>query len=209
LRCRWRCSLQVSPEACILQTTVAPTPAAAGVYHFGRLIGYASLGALAGHLGDSVFSKTSSESLAWLSAISFATILVVIAIKMFKRNSTFHFALQTKFSVWIFRNVMSLVNRPIRSLVLGILTPLLPCGWLLSFLLGATLTQDAAHGSLFMASFWLGTLPALGILPFVRSKMSKWFGLKTNQFASGLLLFTAFALIAVRLIASYQRVSCH
>ncbi|MGE3974841.1 MAG: sulfite exporter TauE/SafE family protein [Bdellovibrionales bacterium] len=192
-----------------LQVVVAPTPTESFVYHSGRFFSYTLLGFFAGYFGEVLFSVTSSTSLAWLSAISFSVMLFVIAVKTFASKSKFHFTFQTKLSNWIFVHVLSLVQRPVRSLILGVLTPLLPCGWLLSFLLGAALTQKAIHGGLFMASFWLGTLPVLGLLPMIRKHLFKLFGMKTHQFASVLLLLTALSLICVRMLVSYQHTSCH
>lgn len=48
-----------------------------------------------------------------------------------------------------------------RGLVVGLLTALLPCGWLYLFALVAAGTGNAWVGSLVMASFWLGSVPVL------------------------------------------------
>jgi len=48
-----------------------------------------------------------------------------------------------------------------RVLLLGALTPLLPCGWLWLFAASAAGTGSALGGGLVMATFWAGTVPAL------------------------------------------------
>jgi len=48
-----------------------------------------------------------------------------------------------------------------RALVIGLLTTLLPCGWLYAFAAVAAGTASPALGALTMAVFWLGTLPVL------------------------------------------------
>jgi sulfite exporter TauE/SafE len=48
-----------------------------------------------------------------------------------------------------------------RVLLLGALTPLLPCGWLWLFAASAAGTGSALGGGLVLAAFWAGTVPAL------------------------------------------------
>lgn len=43
----------------------------------------------------------------------------------------------------------------------GLLTALLPCGWLWAYVLVAAATGSVAWGTLVMLAFWLGTVPAL------------------------------------------------
>ncbi len=50
---------------------------------------------------------------------------------------------------------------PARGLVTGLLTALLPCGWLYLFALLAAGTGSALAGGLVMSAFWLGSVPAL------------------------------------------------
>jgi sulfite exporter TauE/SafE len=48
-----------------------------------------------------------------------------------------------------------------RALTIGLLTTLLPCGWLYAFAITAAGTASPLWGALTMAAFWAGTLPAL------------------------------------------------
>jgi hypothetical protein len=50
---------------------------------------------------------------------------------------------------------------PLRALVVGLATGLLPCGWLYVFLATAAGTGSAGGGAILMAVFWAGTLPAM------------------------------------------------
>jgi sulfite exporter TauE/SafE len=50
---------------------------------------------------------------------------------------------------------------PLRALVVGLATGLLPCGWLYVFLATAAGTGTALGGAGLMAVFWVGTLPAM------------------------------------------------
>ncbi len=48
-----------------------------------------------------------------------------------------------------------------RALAIGLLTTLLPCGWLYAFALTAAGTGSPIYGAVVMAVFWVGTLPVL------------------------------------------------
>jgi hypothetical protein len=48
-----------------------------------------------------------------------------------------------------------------RAWLVGVLTGLLPCGWLWAFVVSAGGTADPAMGAAVMTAFWLGTLPAM------------------------------------------------
>ncbi|MCA9238825.1 MAG: sulfite exporter TauE/SafE family protein, partial [Planctomycetales bacterium] len=68
---------------------------------------------------------------------------------------------------WLARVVQSgqrfaLTLPPVRrALMIGLLTTLLPCGWLYAFAITAAGTGAPHLGALVMAVFWVGTLPVL------------------------------------------------
>jgi len=49
----------------------------------------------------------------------------------------------------------------VRAGVVGLLSGLLPCGWLWAFLVTAAGTGSALGGAAVMCAFWIGTVPAL------------------------------------------------
>lgn len=49
----------------------------------------------------------------------------------------------------------------VRAATMGLLAPLLPCGWLYAFAIAAATTGSAPRGAALMAAFWLGSVPAL------------------------------------------------
>jgi sulfite exporter TauE/SafE len=51
-----------------------------------------------------------------------------------------------------------------RSLVIGLLTAFLPCGWLYAFAIIAAGTASGLMGAAVMVAFWLGTVPVLASL---------------------------------------------
>lgn len=48
-----------------------------------------------------------------------------------------------------------------RAALIGVLTGLLPCGWLWAFVVSAAGTGSPLIGGLVMGAFWLGTVPAM------------------------------------------------
>ncbi|MEQ1878499.1 MAG: sulfite exporter TauE/SafE family protein [Bdellovibrionia bacterium] len=192
-----------------LQFAVAPNRSALIFYTSGRLISYTLLGVLAGQVGGALLSDSASQVLAWFSGLSFAAILVVFAIRLFKGIPGFHSELQTKLSTQILKETFKIRRSQRRGLFFGLLTPLLPCGWLLSFLLAAGLTEDPLRGGVLMFSFCVGTLPVLGLLPIIKSVLSRKLSIKVNKAAAGLFVFAAFAIVFVRVLSAYQQASCH
>lgn len=127
------------------------------LYHGGRLLGYMALGALAGTLGERVFGGAFSVWASWIASGSMAAIFLVLAVRAWRGRSP-HFAVLPR--SWLGR-AFGRAN----SLGLGLLTAALPCGWLQTFVLSAVATKSAVGGAVLLACFWIGTLPALTVLP--------------------------------------------
>ena len=51
-----------------------------------------------------------------------------------------------------------------RGVVIGLATPLLPCGWLWAFALVAAGTGSPLAGAVVMVAFWAGTVPVLAVV---------------------------------------------
>jgi len=64
---------------------------------------------------------------------------------------------------WTARLLRAQRTRPpiARAAATGLLTTLLPCGWLYAFVATAAAAGSAAGGALVMLAFWAGTLPVL------------------------------------------------
>jgi sulfite exporter TauE/SafE len=116
-----------------------------------------ALGALAGSLGERIFGSAFSVWASWLASGAMAGIFLALAVRAWRGQSP-HFAVLPK--SWLGR-AFGKAN----SLGLGLLTAALPCGWLQTFVLSAVATKSAAGGAILLACFWVGTLPALTVLP--------------------------------------------
>ncbi len=145
-----------------------PTPAwrQQALYHLGRLITYTSLGALAGALGATLNLAGAMAGLQRAAAaLAAGTLIIFGAITLLRLWGVAVPRVplpgpMQRFATAAHRAAMALPPTG-RALTIGLLTTLLPCGWLYAFVLVAAGTGHAGWGMLTMAVFWSGTLPAL------------------------------------------------
>ncbi len=137
------------------------------MYHLGRLTTYLSFGATAGYLGSLV--NFGNVALGWQVTAARVAGVLMIAVGVAKIIPLVGFW-KTQSKLQPSRIASILVGlRPrlvafsptIRAYAIGLLTTLLPCGWLYLFALAAAGTGSEIMGSLLMFAFWIGSLPAL------------------------------------------------
>lgn len=123
-------------------------------YQAGRLLGYAFLGALSGHLGRALQLIVPSRANVWIPAALTAAACLLTAYNLFKPAATNGGLVQLR-AAGPRRSLFSLLFGlvPKEPLVLGALSALLPCGVLASAVLAAVAAGDAASGALLMVGF--------------------------------------------------------
>jgi hypothetical protein len=84
------------------------------------------------------------------------------------------------------------------ALVSGLLTALLPCGWLHVFVLGAAGTQSARAGATLLLVFWVGTLPALAATPWLVERVLRLAARRTPRLAAVLLILAGAVTVGAR-----------
>jgi uncharacterized protein len=147
------------------------------IYHVTRLAGYALLGGLVGGLGRLPLQWLSQPALRWLPWL-----MVLFFIGLAFRWDRFLPKLAAlnrgtlRLHTW-----MRGRSRPQAAAVLGLATPLLPCGPLYFILAASLLAGSALRGVEFMLAFGLGTVPLLWLAQsqfhWVRTKLSPlWLG---------------------------------
>jgi len=167
-----------------------------GLYHFGRLLSYLLLGALAGYFGEKLLSsKYQVVSIA--SAILISAFLILSGYRLIRQRALdmFFFKKLTPF-LFIPAKWARTQNPAIGSFTVGILNGFLPCGWLYVFVLGSIATKDPIYGALLLATFWLGTVPALTIFAIFYKKFFNRLPKKINRFAGIILVIIGIANIA-------------
>lgn len=174
-------------------------------YHLGRLTVYTSLGAAAGSLGLALDLAGSLVGLQRLAAVSAGAMMVGVGMLTILRLRGVRLGtppLPPVFERWLSAGYAAAsAQTPIlRAALTGLLTTLLPCGWLYAFVITAAGTGSAAHGALAMAFFWLGTLPMLVAVGAVAQKL-------TGALGRYVPLVTAFAVVAVGCLTVIDRAS--
>jgi hypothetical protein len=126
-------------------------------YHLAKLLSYAIVGTLAGAFGSVVIRSVSSS---WLNLLPW--ILVVFFLVVAFRLDRFF-----PKPVWLrrlYRKMtarFSRLQKPLAAAVIGLASPLLPCGPLYMIFGLALFSGSALKGAEFAIGFGLGTLPLL------------------------------------------------
>ncbi|HUI11454.1 MAG TPA: sulfite exporter TauE/SafE family protein [Bacteroidota bacterium] len=141
-----------------------------GAYNGGRVVSYGVLGALVSAAGLRLAWLRSAGDYVSLAAggVMIAAALAMLgAIPLPSRITVSPGALSTRLHARFLKG-----SSPARTLALGLLTPLLPCGLLYGMLARAAASETIGAGALVMGVFALGTTPSLGALGGVSSIFS-------------------------------------
>jgi len=135
-------------------------------YNLGRLTAYATLGALAGTLGAALDLAAAPAGIERAAAVLAGALIVLWGTwTLFEMAGVrvARLAPPAALRGAVARGVAVVAAQPpvTRALVIGLLTGLLPCGWLYAFIVTAAGTGDPLRGAGLMAVFWLGTLPVM------------------------------------------------
>ena len=133
-------------------------------YSAGRLVAYATLGLAAGSVGAALDLAGSLAGFQRVAGVAAGAIMIgwgVLA--LLRLRGVRVLPAWAGSSAWLQRAFRVVADAPpvMRAGSVGLLSGLLPCGWLWAFLVAAAGTGSAAGGAAVMAAFWLGTVPAL------------------------------------------------
>lgn len=166
-------------------------------YNFGRIFGYALLGAIAG-AAVQWFGAALQPLLpgfgAWLRTLAG---LLVVAMGLYVGGWWFGIARLERIGIPLWRLVQPATARllPPRTLpaawTLGILWGLLPCGLIYSTLGWAAARGDALESAQLMAVFGLGTLPAMATVTIGGEQLRKQFQKPAVRKTAGALLIAS------------------
>lgn len=135
-------------------------------YHGGRLISYATLGAIAGALGEAANVAGGLAGLKPVAALLAGVVMIGFGVVSLLRLGGVRLSM-LRTPGWLQRLSTALHRRALdtppftRALTIGLLTTLLPCGWLWVFVITAAGTGASWSGAMAMAVFWAGTLPVM------------------------------------------------
>jgi sulfite exporter TauE/SafE len=135
------------------------------VHALGRLTTYVAIGAGAGLVGGAIDLAGRLAEVQRAATLVSALVVVAWGVRAWRGGATAVTAGRETFA----RALVQIRTRPAarRAWLMGVLTGLLPCGWLWAFAITAGGTGSPVSGALVMAAFWLGTVPAMvGLLAF-------------------------------------------
>ena len=137
-----------------------------GAYNAGRLISYVLLGAVAGAIGARIDDVGQLAGVAHLAALFAGGLMVAWAAGTIgaKLGVLVPASLAPEWARRTIGGVLISASRQpaaVRALLVGLLTTLLPCGWLFTFVVVAASTGGTLAGAGVMAVFWIGTVPML------------------------------------------------
>lgn len=166
------------------------------VYHLGRILVYAMLGAFFGFMGKSF------QLMGLLQTISIFFGALIVAGVIFPRIFVkFHFfnRMHSKLNSYVHNTFGKLMKRrgTMSLFVFGMLNGLLPCGAVYFALLGSLVYGGLLEGALFMAVFGLGTSPAMVAISYFANSISLSLREKFRK-ASPVILIVFGSLLIVR-----------
>lgn len=140
-------------------------------YHAGRLVSYTFLGATAGALGAGIDRAAGAAGIPATAATLAGVLMVVWGGAAIARALGVRVPLGAP-APGMHRGIAAALRRlaslppEARAFAVGLLTTLLPCGWLYAYVAVAAGTGSPRAGALVMAVFWAGTVPILAGLGF-------------------------------------------
>ncbi|MDF1825289.1 MAG: sulfite exporter TauE/SafE family protein [Verrucomicrobiales bacterium] len=134
-----------------------PALASVGIYHACRLIGYAIAGAAFGFIGNQLGFNISLSGVPWIPVLLIA-FLIAIFFGLDKKLGAVPGLGKVVMQIKI-KTLKFPVNS--RAAIIGLATPLLPCGPLYAILALALASGSAIRGMEIMLAFGFGALPAI------------------------------------------------
>ncbi len=151
-----------------------PALASVGLYHFCRLVGYSIAGAIMGFVGSRIGFTFSPSGVQWLPLL-LIIFLIAIVFGLDKKMAAIpglgKIMLQIRLKTMKFPPLL-------RAAIIGLATPLLPCGPLYAILALALASGSPVRGVEIMLAFGLGALPAIWAVQIGSSWVNQKLGAK-------------------------------
>ncbi len=192
--------------------TDATSVRAHAMYNVGRLTSYLSLGAIAGAIGGGVTSLGALAGVRQAAAMVAGVLMIVWAVSTIAGQRGIRIGGIRAPDAWqraLGRVLHGVREQPMamRAWLTGLLTTMLPCGWLYVFVATAGGSGGVRSGILTMAIFWLGTVPALLAVGLGAQRLFGPFRARLPMFSAAIVLVMGLLSISGRF--SVQRSDVH
>jgi len=164
-----------------------PALASVGLYHFSRLVGYSIAGGTMGFIGSRIGFTISPAGVQWLPLL-LIVFLIAIVFGLDKKLA----AIPGLGKIMLQIRIRTLKFPPlVRAAIIGLATPLLPCGPLYAILALALASGSPVRGVEIMLAFGLGAIPAIWAVQIGSSWVNQKLGAKGFLIAKRTLAATA------------------
>lgn len=150
------------------------------LYNFGRITTYAWLGLILGLAGDFLITPSIQRT---VSVVFGVAILLYLLLPSTLKNKVGKATPAKGLLLELRQQLSKLLSTPTNSSLygIGLLNGLLPCGMIYLALTTSFLTGSTINGSLFMAAFGLGTMPAMLTAVFFGSYLNQQVRIKLRK----------------------------
>lgn len=168
-------------------------------YQIGRLVSYLLIGFLLHNIANSIFTEL-TKSLQSYVLYLLTGIYLLIGLQMIfrKKNTLPTDSIFAKFYNASFKMVHRWQQKKFFSLSLGLISGLLPCGLLHTFLLGVIPLENNLMVAAYIMSFWIATTPALTLSAYS-------FGYLKNRFKGQLSTLQGLTFLGLSLYVLYVK----
>jgi sulfite exporter TauE/SafE len=171
-------------------------------YNIGRIVAYASAGAIIGALGASLLSLAELDQAKQILSIIAAVFMFLLGLYLAGFWNALGKVEALGAHLWKFIEPFSRrfipVNTVARAIPLGFIWGWLPCGLVYTILIMSLSAGSALEGALLMLAFGLGTLPNLLAMGMVATWLAKWTHNSTVRLVAGMLVIVMGGLTLLR-----------
>jgi sulfite exporter TauE/SafE len=169
-------------------------------YNIGRLVSYLSLGLAAGAVGSALDRAGGLAGVGNVAAIAAGVLMIGWGINamLVARGAGHAITVPAAWQHAMGGALQRLRDRSpvVRAAATGLLTTLLPCGWLYAFVVTAGGAGTPLRGALVMLVFWAGTLPMMLAVGFGAQRLFGPLRARLPMVSAGVIVFLGLFSIA-------------
>jgi uncharacterized protein len=180
------------------------------LYQCGRLISYLILGFILFFLASNLFNSI-SKTIQEFSLYFLILLYFYVGIKIwFKKSDSFVFSsfFSKKYKKY-FQRILKSKNKSTVPFLMGLISALLPCGLLHTFLLGVIPIKSPLIVFFYISSFWLATSPVLIGVNFSLRKLKGKININSPKLVGLFYIIMGGYLIYIRYFNLLPHIKCH